>query len=198
MADETDGRKAIENDAFLTWFNSKYQEGICSELFEKWQRSDTFVQVGIALTASGSAIAGWQLWENPKMKAVWTLLSGFISLLAICHKAFGVTNKVKDWSESSKTYRIIKNQLEVLKFEINTSYDEKNADKILKKLSGIKSTYAEEDSNVPSKDFWLTRSLENRVELSLYQSKQKTNFEKELRKSYEKYKEIQGKGENKR
>ncbi len=189
MNDKTESRKVIENDAFLTWYNSKYQEFVCSELFDKWQTTDTFVQVGIALTASGSAVAGWSFWELPKMKVIWAVLSGLISILAICHKSFGVANKIKTWSESSKAYSMIKNQLEILKFDINTSY-EKNTDNIHKKLREIKAIYAEEDPKTPNNDFWLTKPLEDKAEISIYESKQKTNFDQELRISYDKHKKL--------
>jgi hypothetical protein len=189
MDDKLTSRKAIENDAYLTWFNSKYQELVCSELFDKWQTTDTFAQIGIALTASGSAVAGWKFWELQEMKVIWAMISGLISIIAICHKSFGVTSKIKTWSESSKAYSMIKNQLELLKFDINTSY-EKNADNIHKKLREIKTIYAEEDPKTPINDFWLTKSLEDKTEISIYESKQKTNFEEELRISYEKYKKL--------
>lgn len=198
MDDNLKFRQAIENDAYLTWYNSKYQELICSKLFGRWQTTDTFVQIGIALTASGSAIAGWQLWELKEMKIIWAIISGLISILAICHKVFGVTNKIKTWSESSKAYSMIKNQLEILRYDINTSFD-KNTDNIHKKLREIKTSYAEEDPKTPNNDLWLTKSLEYETEISIYESKQKTNFEEELRISYEKYKRIKKdkKGNNK-
>ena len=182
-----DKRKAIENDVYFTWFNSKYQESVCSAVFHKWQTTDTFVQIGIALTASGSAVAGWSYWEIPEMKIIWGIISVSISIAAICHKAVGVTNKIKIWSESSKVYSMIKNQLEVLKFDINTSYDE-NADYIHKKLREIQLIYADEDPKTPDGDFWLKKSLEDKILMSIYESNQKTNFEKELKIVYDKYK----------
>ena len=189
MNDKTEVRKAIENDAFLTWYNSKYQEFVCSQLYEKWKTTDTFVQVGIAFTASGSAVAGWSFWELPQMKVIWAVICGLISVIAICHKSIGVASKIKIWSESSKAYSMLKNQLELLKFDINTSY-EKNTDDIHKKLREIKTTYAEEDPKTPNSDCWLTKSLENKAEISIYESKEKTNFAEELRISYDKYNKL--------
>ncbi len=188
MNDKTESRTEIDNNAYRTWWNSKYQEFVCSKLFGKWQTTDTFVQVGIALTASGSAIAGWSLWELPEMKVIWAVMSGLISILAICHKSIGVSYKIKTWCESSKAYSMIKNQLEILKFDINTSY-EKNTDNIHKKLREIMADYADEDGKTPNNDLWLTKSLEDKAEISIYESKQKTNFDKELRISYDKFKE---------
>jgi len=189
MNEKTGLRKEIENAAFLTWYNSKYQEIVCSKIYAKWETTDTFVQVGIALTASGSAVAGWSFWELPQMKIVWAAMSALISIIAICHKSFGVASKIKIWSESSKAYSLIKNQLELLKYDINTSY-EKNTDDIHKRLREIKAAYAEEDPKTPNSDLWLTKSIENNAEIAIYESKQKTNFFDELRLSYDKLKKI--------
>jgi len=43
-------RRTIENETYSTWFNSNYQELVCSAVLNKWQTTDAFLQIGIALT----------------------------------------------------------------------------------------------------------------------------------------------------
>lgn len=179
-------QEIVLNDAFKTWFNSRYQELISSELLEKWQLVDTFVQIGIALAASGSAVAGWQLWEKPAMKIVWAVVSGAVSVIALCHKGFRVTDKVRIWSESRKAFTMLRNQLEILRYEVNTSF-EKNRDSIDKRYLEIMSSYADEDAKTPAKDLWLTKSFEEKTFLKVYESKQQTNYAEELKRSRDKY-----------
>lgn len=178
-------QEIVLNDAFKTWLNSRYQELISSELLEKWQLLDTFVQIGIALTASGSAVAGWQLWERPEMKVAWVIISGVISVIAFCHKGFRVTDKIKIWSESKKAFTMIRNQLEILRYEVSASF-EQNRDSINKRYLEIMKSYAEEDAKTPAKDLWLTKSFEEKTFLKVYESHQQTNYEEELKRSRDK------------
>ncbi len=186
MSNNLSPQEIMLNDAFKTWFNSRYQELISSELLENWQLVDTFVQIGIAVTASGSAIAGWQLWERPEMKVAWAIVSGIISVLAFCHKGLRVTDKVKIWSESKKAFTMLRNQLEILRYEVDASF-EKNRDSIDKRYLEIMKSYADEDAITPAKDLWLTKSVENKTVLKIFESNQKTNYEVELKRSRDKY-----------
>lgn len=178
-------QEILLNDAFETWFNWGYQELISSELLEKWQLVDTFVQIGIALAASGSAVAGWQLWEKPAMKVAWAVVSGAVSIIALCHKGFQVTDKIRIWSEAKKAFTMLKNQLEILRYEVNTSFEQKR-DSIDKRYLEIRNSYADEDTKTPAKDLWLTKSLEKKTFSKVYESKQQTNYKKELEKSKDK------------
>jgi len=163
-----------------------FKDLISSELLEKWQLVDTLVQIGIALTASGSAVAGWQLWEKPEMKIVWIVISCIISLVALSHKGFRVTDKIKTWGESKKAFTMLRNQLEILRYEVNTSFG-KDPDNIDKRYREIMNSYAEEDAKIPDKDLLLTKSLEDKAFSRVYESKQKSNYEEELQRSRNKY-----------
>jgi len=41
-----------------------------------WSRFDTVSTVLVAITASGSTIAGWALWNEPAGKFTWGIISG--------------------------------------------------------------------------------------------------------------------------
>ncbi len=179
-------QEIVLNNAFITWYNSRYKELISAELLAKWQLVDTFTQIGTALTASGSAIAGWQFWDKPEMKVAWVFISGMISIIAICHKAFRVTDKIKIWSESNKAFTMIRNQLEILRYEVNVAFN-KNRNSIDKRYLEIVKTLADEDTKAPDKDLLLTKSIEKRIVSNIYNSKQKTNYEEELERSKNKY-----------
>jgi len=184
MGNQPSEKEIILNDAFNTWFNSRYKELIASELLQKWKMVDTFCQIGIALTAAGSAIAGWQFWEKAEMKIVWSAISGMISLAAVGHKGFRVVDKVKIWSEATQAFTMLKNQLETLRFEVNTSLAQ-NLDNIKKTYLEIRKSYTEEDKKIPDHDLWLSKSLETRTFAKIHDSNEKTNFDKELMLSKE-------------
>ncbi len=180
-------KEMILNDAFNIWWNSRYKELIASGLIKKWETVDTFCQIAIALTAVGSGIAGWHLWELPQMKIVWSVISGMIALVAICHKWFHVVDKVKIWSDTRTAFKMIKNNLETLRYQVDISF-EKNYENIHKMYLNIRENYTNEDNRTPDNDFLLFRSLENTTVWNIYNSNEKTNFEEELKLSKEKYK----------
>ncbi len=187
MEKDISDEKKILNEAFITWYNARYKELVASELLVIWERIDAFIQIGIAVTAAGSGVAGWQLWNIPEMKIVWAVISGIISLMAIGHKVFCIADKIKVWYEAKQSFAMIKNQLEILRYEVKVSFKE-NHDNINKRYIEIKKIFAEADSRIPNKDLWLTESLKNRsVSNVLYDDTQKTNFEEELKLSRKKY-----------
>ncbi|MEW6608046.1 MAG: hypothetical protein AB1414_11445 [bacterium] len=121
MEEEISHEKRILNEAFITWYNSRYYELIASELLAKWEMVDRFIQIGIILTATGGTVAGWQLWNQPGMKIVWSVLCGIVSFMAIMHKVFCVVDKIKVWLEVKQSFTMIKNQMEILRYEVKVS-----------------------------------------------------------------------------
>ena len=167
------------NEAFITWYNSRYKELVASALLERWQRTDTVIQTAIAATTAGSAVAGWQLWAMPGMRMVWTSICGIASLMIVGHRVLRVVDKVKVWSEARQAFTMLKNQMETLRYEAKTSF-KTTPDEIHKKYLAIRAVFEHEDKKTPDQDVWLTQSLENSVLNSIYNSIEKTSFDEEL------------------
>lgn len=187
MADNLSPKEILINSAFKTWFNSRYQELISSELLAKWQKVDTAIQMGIAATGTGSAIAGLQLWENAEMKIVWTVLSFVISIAALWHKFFRITDKIETWSKAEKAFSVLKNQLETLKYQIDIAPKEK-IDDVNKQYLAILESYKIEDASSPEKDTFLKKALEDKMAKSIYNSNEQTEYSEELKKAKDKKK----------
>ena len=173
-------KETFINNAFITWFNSRYQELIAAALLKRWHTVDSFCQVGIAITAATSAISSWPLWTKPGMQIIWAIIGGVIALVAIGHKAIGVVDQVKTWSGAKKAFATLRNELETLRQETDMSFDQSAAD-LNKRYKEIRSKFEQEDSETPTTDWLLSDWLANSAKLKLLDSIEKTAFEEELK-----------------
>ena len=120
------------------------------------------------------------------MKVIWTTITGLISLAALGHKGFHVVEKVKVWSEARQAFTLLKNQLETLRFEAETSSEEE-LKKVQNNYSEIRKTYTEQDGKTPNRDFWLSDALGNEMMRRIYESNERTNFDPELKLSKQRF-----------
>jgi hypothetical protein len=116
MSDITKGltsRDQLWKAVWDTYYYVYFDEMLSDALVRRWTRIDDIVKIATAVTASGSAIAGWTLWNDPDLKYVWALLAGFGALCAIVHTALGVSYRLRDYADS-------KNRLVRLRIELDT------------------------------------------------------------------------------
>ncbi len=124
-----DPRDELWNSAWGGYYETYYQELLAERLLYRWQRFDDFSKLTIALTASGSAIAGWGMWDTPALRPVWILIAGTSALLTIVHKTIDITKKIHDWADSKKTFSKLRMDyqsfLDLLKIDPDFSVEEK-------------------------------------------------------------------------
>ena len=94
-------------------------------MVNRWQITDDVSKVLIALTASGSAIAGWILWQDPNLKFVWATLAGLGTVLSIVHASLGVPSRLKDWQDISSSFTSLRVSLETFRhtLEFDPNFD---------------------------------------------------------------------------
>ncbi|WP_367302903.1 hypothetical protein [Vibrio cholerae] len=69
-------REEVWSSAWNAYYDAYYYEIMISSLGQRWELLDTISKVLIALTASDSAIAGWELWGKDGYKVIWLALAG--------------------------------------------------------------------------------------------------------------------------
>jgi hypothetical protein len=109
--------KAAWNTHYLVYFD----EMLSDALVKRWMRIDDLVKIATAVTAGGSVIAGWTLWNQPSLKVVWAVLAGFGAVCAIVHTALGVSYRLKDYTECKN--RLIRLRIELETFHIRMAVD---------------------------------------------------------------------------
>jgi hypothetical protein len=144
---EKDKRDIIWDKVFEVYYDSYWVEILSEKLINIWQKVDDTNKVLVAITASGSVISGWALWENPALKYIWVTLAGFAALLSIIHAALSVANRIKDWTETKRQFTLLRIELELVraKMEINDDFDEKEFEAV---YVNAKKKYAEFYTNI--------------------------------------------------
>ena len=70
---EHDARDVLWNRAFDTYYDSLFEETVADWIVDRWQIADDVTKVLVALTALGSGISGWALWNDPEWRNVGAL-----------------------------------------------------------------------------------------------------------------------------
>ena len=89
-------RDELWNATWETFYDASYYEVLFGKLSQNWQIFDFITRLLIALTASGSAVAGWALWNESNYKEYWVITAAIASILSIVHALLNTTDKVKN------------------------------------------------------------------------------------------------------
>lgn len=97
---------------FNTLYEAYYQELASESLIERWERIDLITAFLVAATTSGSAIAGWALWNTPTFKYVWAIIAAIASVASIAHGVIKVPTRVKEQEELRRIFAELRVDLE--------------------------------------------------------------------------------------
>ena len=108
----TDQRDQLWQMAWDAYYDSYFEEIAADLLINKWLFFDDWAKILVSLTASGSAISGWALWNDPFFRPIWIIVAGFSAVLSVVHTALGVPGRIKDWSEIKRRFTSLRIDLE--------------------------------------------------------------------------------------
>ena len=103
-----DTRDKLWELVFETFYDSYYEEIVADKLVYRWQLFDQISKVLIALTASGSAVSGWALWNQPAFRNIWVTLAGLGAVLSIIHAALSVSSRLKEWRDVKTSFVVLR------------------------------------------------------------------------------------------
>lgn len=160
-----DVRDQIWKVAYLTWYDSAYNLELASRMVDRLKAIDDITKTLVALTASGSAVAGWQVWKNGGFDAAWALLAGLAAVLSICHGSLSISGRLKEWLETKRDFTSIEVDLKSFRYsmEIDPNFD---VPKFQGKLDEFRTRFGEAVSRIPS-DFFATSRLKLRCQVNL-------------------------------
>jgi hypothetical protein len=113
-----DPRDSLWDATFDTYYDAYYEEIAADALINRWQLLDEVAKVVVALTASGSAVAGWALWNDPAFRTFWVVLAGLGAILAIVHATLGVPGRLKTWGEIKRAFVTLRIDLETFRYRM--------------------------------------------------------------------------------
>lgn len=157
-----DPRDALWQAVFEVYYDSYFQELLAERSVSRWHAFDEIAKVVIALTASGSAVAGWALWTKSGFHIAWTLLAGTGAVLAIVSAALGVPTRVKEWTETRRVFACLRNDLEAMRhsMQVDPHFD---VQALHAKYEEARKEYSDGVLHLPN-DVFVTRRVECSVQ----------------------------------
>jgi hypothetical protein len=107
-----DARDLIWQYTYELYYDCYFEELLMYYLSGRWIKVDIVARILMAVTASGSTISGWTLWQQPNFKTAWAIIAGFTALLAITYMTLNVTEKVKLHTQSYKDFFGLRQKLQ--------------------------------------------------------------------------------------
>lgn len=120
-----DERDIIWGKIFDVFYDSFYYEMLSDKIIGKWLKIDEITKILVATTTSGSAIAGWTLWNQEGWQYIWIFLAGLSALLSVVHATLNVTQRIKEWTENKRSFSSLRIECETNRGEMsmNSKFD---------------------------------------------------------------------------
>jgi hypothetical protein len=148
MATTVDPRDILWEESFDTYYETYFGELWSDHQIKQWMRIDFSMKFLIAITASGSAVAGLTLWSSSGGKIAWIVMSLIAALASIFQGAAQSGSLIKEHTKSNKAFAELRNELEDFRRGLNLDpqFDVGSKNEEFTKLKG---KYREDASNAP-------------------------------------------------
>ena len=120
---EQRNRDSLWDSAFSTYYHSYYQELTAAALLQRWERVDEVAKILVALTASGSAVAGFTLWQTEEFKVLWSTIAGLVAVVSIIHSVMNVSNRLSSLGDVKRIFATLRIELETFRHEMSIQPD---------------------------------------------------------------------------
>lgn len=113
-----DARDKLWELSFNIFYDAYFEEIVADQVQRRWEILDEITKVLVALTASGSAVSGWALWNQPGFRSIWVTIAAIGALLAIIHASLRVPERVKDWGSNEAAFTGLRIDLETFRYRM--------------------------------------------------------------------------------
>lgn len=155
----TDEYPPLWSEIWCQYYQVCLQDFVLNRLVTRWFHIDIIFRYVIAITASGSAISGWILWQYPTGKTAWAILSSFSALISTFTIAIPVSNLIRDGISSYSETITLKNRFEILILEYKMDKG-KNEESYKKELSQLMGDFTKVCKKTPWYPFVTPRFIE--------------------------------------
>lgn len=152
-------RDELWNAVWDGFYDAFYNEILFGEILKNWQKFDFITRLVIAFTASGSAIAGWTLWNDDDYKILWVFIAGAASILSIIHTTLNTPDRVKNYAALANNISDIRLEYETFQHELKI-YREFDVDESFIKHKELRAKYKQILQSY-SPDFLTTDKIKN-------------------------------------
>jgi hypothetical protein len=108
---------------YETFYDAYYQELLAIAVTERWQKIDLFINLLIAITASGSAFSGLAWWSTTWGRPIWGALATSAAIGAICHATARIPNHLKQEEEARREFSLLRGKLQTILHKMTSDGD---------------------------------------------------------------------------
>lgn len=135
MTENTLGNNArLWEPTCKTLYDTYFQELSCDALITFWEKFALLAGLLTGITASGSAVAGWTLWNQPGYKLVWAATAGTAAIISITHNLLQVPRRLKEQEKLRMEFCQLRIDLETFSHTLAMDINEKTAKKSFEDL----------------------------------------------------------------
>jgi len=109
---DEDRRNWLWQQSYRTYYEAHFNEVKSGKMTKRWNRIDETTSFFVALTATSSAIGSWAIWGLEPWNYLWSSLISLAAILAIAHKGFSASTKLKSWNHCHSAFRTVRRKLE--------------------------------------------------------------------------------------
>lgn len=156
-----DSIQSLWNASFDTYFDCMFEEWIAGSMIGRLSTIDDITKVLVAITASGSAIAGWAVWDHPRAKIFWAICAGVAALLSVVHSSLGISTRIKSHAEDERRFASLRADLETFRYRMQF---EQTLDvvQLEKDFLALRQRFSE-NAQALTNDSFRTKGLENKT-----------------------------------
>lgn len=104
--------------SFKTYYKVYFQELASEELMRRWEFISILTSFLVAITASGSAMAGWALWTVPGWRLGWAIIAGLATVLSVAHGVMRVPQRIKEQESLRRVFRQLRIDVETFRQQL--------------------------------------------------------------------------------
>lgn len=108
------------------------------------QRQNFWVEIILAATASGSAVAGLTLWNTPGGRPIWQMLLVGAAVLAVAKPLLQFTDRIQRLEELVGSYRLLEHELRKIEIAVRQrkQYDAELQERFASTLDKMNDIYS--------------------------------------------------------
>lgn len=159
----SDPRDGLWEAAWETFYDTLFEEMATDGLITKWSRFDDITKVLVTMTASGSAISGWTVWNRPGYQPLFLALTGLAAILSLVSTSLAISARIKAHVESNRRFAGLRVDLETfrMKMRVNPDFDFQAFER---EFDGYRKRYGE-ITQLRSSDTFRTNRFDKKIQL---------------------------------
>lgn len=95
-----------------TLYETTFQEFVLESLVARWERAALISKFVITVTAPGSAISGWALWNTDAFKYLWAIVAGLGAIFVVAEAILHVNERIKENTLLMIEFRSLRTDIE--------------------------------------------------------------------------------------